>query len=153
MVSVSSFDNDVPIRPGHPKIGGRPYWQHTDCPKWCRQEHHNHDQPDNPGDGDRFHFSDSLGVDLTMEAPYGTVPGSPDVVPERFEVELYQGYREIEPHVTFGFRHGHFGVRLTLAEAEELSLILARMYEIANDSATWDETIAELAETVDGEQS
>ena len=133
-----NYDPDVPIRPGHPQVGGRPYWQLTDCPKWCRQDHFNHDIADSGGGhGDRFHFSDSLGVELTMEPPHSQKPGCPDVVPERFEVELYQGYREIEPHVTFGFRHGGFGVRLTLAEAEQLSMILARVYEIGcgNDAS------------------
>lgn len=123
----SDIDPDVPRNEQGIE---RPFWQTSDCPKWCTSVHGDGDPI-----GDRFHFGGTLGVSLSMEAPRRVGEKFHEVIPQRFDADLYQGYRETEPHVTFGLRSGEFGVRLTLREAVEIAHMLIHVTDVAKGAA------------------
>lgn len=121
---MTGIDPDIPR---HLQGVERPFWQTGPCPKWCYGDHADSDFVD-----DRFHFGGTVGTTLTLEAPYPV--GDGEVVPHRLDADLYQGYRETEPHVTFGLRNG-FGVRITVREAVEIAHMLIHVTDVATGEA------------------
>lgn len=111
----------------------RPYWQGRPCPPWCLMTipHQDHDLAD-----DRFHMSVFYHVDLTLEDARAFRSLNGELLscePAFLTVQLYQHYRDRDPHVTVT-RNGEVDIPFTIVEADELMQTLITLLSQGTDS-------------------
>lgn len=112
---------------------GRPYWQDKPCPPWCLMTipHQDHDLAD-----DRFHMSVFYHVDLTLEDAHSFRSLNGELLscePAFLTVQLYQHYRDRDPHVAVT-RNGEVDIPFTIVEADELTQTLITLLSQGADS-------------------
>lgn len=94
-----------------------PSWvESSPCPAWCEGQHEHQEHPD-----DRQHYGfDVESFELSVDVgPAGDGKGT--FAPRCVSVDLWQGYREIEPRVSLSEERDDNWLYFTLAEAEKLA--------------------------------